>query len=206
MAEILDLVIEFFRVQDFANNYSNPLDQFLYAIFFPSILLIILIYLLTKRIFPEHGGISVLLGVSFYIFVIVYPPNAATSLYGAFAPIGTVWYIGVILIGLLYILLGRILPTRKGEGGGAGGGKGYAIPEIMRERMQEELSEIELQNRIKNLEDDIKQIEKRHDISEDVKRSRVESLQIKLTDAKNTLYVVQKEKGLLRKAAKHAIK
>ncbi len=130
MVEILDLIIEFFRVQNFASNYSNPLDQFLYAIFFPSILLIILIYLLVKRIFPEHGGISALLGVSFYIFLIVYPPNATSSLYGAFAPIGTVWYIVVILIGLLYVLLHRILPTKK-DGGGGGGKSFQAVGDLL---------------------------------------------------------------------------
>ena len=109
-------------MQNFASTYSNPLDQFLYGIFFPSILLVILIYLLIQRIFPEHRGLAVLLGVSFYIFIIVYPPNAATSLYAAFAPIGAFWYLVVILIGIIYLFFNRILPSDRARGGGGGGG------------------------------------------------------------------------------------
>ena len=122
MVELLQTVIEFFRVQNFASTYSNPLDQFLYGIFFPSILLVILIYLLIQRIFPEHRGLAVLLGVSFYIFIIVYPPNAATSLYAAFAPIGAFWYLVVILIGIIYLFFTRFLPSDRARGGGGGGG------------------------------------------------------------------------------------
>ena len=129
MVELLQTVIEFFRVQNFASTYSNPLDQFLYGIFFPSILLVILIYLLIQRIFPEHRGLAVLLGVSFYIFIIVYPPNAATSLYAAFAPIGAFWYLVVILIGIIYLFFNRILPSHRArDGGGGGGARGSTLP------------------------------------------------------------------------------
>ncbi len=131
--DILQQVLEVFRVQEFASQYSSTLDKFLYSIFFPMILLLILIYILTNRIFPTHKGLSVLLGVSFLIFIMVYPPESDYSLYSAFAPIGQVWYAFVVIIGILWVLLGRIWPSNRS--GPSGGGRSSAVLE------REEVSE-----------------------------------------------------------------
>lgn len=115
--DILQQIVNVLRVQDLASQYSSSLDKFLYTIFFPVILIIMIIYILSARMFPNHKGISILLGISFIIFIIVYPPESEFSLYSAFAPIGTLWYLVVIVIGVFWILLGRILPSERGAGG-----------------------------------------------------------------------------------------
>ncbi len=114
--DILQQIIDILRVQDLASQYSSALDKFLYTIFFPVILLLLIIFVLSGKIFPDHKGLSVLLGVSFVIFIMVYPPESDYSLYSAFAPIGAVWYAFVIIIGVFWILLGRIWPHGR-EGG-----------------------------------------------------------------------------------------
>ncbi len=128
MVDFLQIFIEFLRVDSsWVSNYPTQLEQFLFVIFFPTILLILLIYLLMDRMFPEHRGLSILLGVSFYIFIIVYPPGVDLSLYAAFAPLGQFWYIFVVIVGLLWLFLQRLLPhRRRGQGGGA---VGYATRE-----------------------------------------------------------------------------
>ncbi|HLD57142.1 MAG TPA: hypothetical protein VJA47_02490, partial [archaeon] len=108
--DIMQQIVNVLRVQDLASQYSSTLDKFLYTVFFPMILLLLIIYLLSARMFPNHKGLSILLGVSFLVFIMVYPPESDYSLYSAFAPIGTVWYAVVIIIGVLWILLGHILP------------------------------------------------------------------------------------------------
>ena len=110
MAEILDFIFEILRVQDFANKYTTPLDQFLFAIFFPSVILVLFVELLTASALRDHGKkLTTLLSVSFYIFIIVYPPGATYSLYSMFAPIlGTVWYLFVILLGFMFFLFNRL--------------------------------------------------------------------------------------------------
>ncbi len=125
--DILQQVLEVLRVQEFASQYSSTLDKFLYSIFFPVILLLILVYILTNRIFPTHKGLSVLLGVSFLIFIVVYPPESDYSLYSAFAPIGQVWYAFVVIIGIMWVLLGRIWPSNRS--GPSGGGRSPSVLE-----------------------------------------------------------------------------
>ncbi|MBI4163438.1 MAG: hypothetical protein HY512_01130 [Candidatus Aenigmarchaeota archaeon] len=128
--DILQQVLEVFRVQEFASQYSSTLDKFLYSIFFPMILLLLLIYILSARMFPNHKGLSVLLGVSFLIFIVVYPPESDYSLYSAFAPIGQVWYAFVIIIGVLWVLLSHIFPSDRSAGfQGARSGRSPAVLE-----------------------------------------------------------------------------
>ncbi len=113
MVEILELVLEFFKVQDYAHSVSqNPLEQLLFGIFFPSVILILFIEVLTTSALRTEGKkLSTLLSVAFYIFILVYPPGSTYSLYSMFAPIlGTLWYIFFILIGFMFFLFNRIFP------------------------------------------------------------------------------------------------
>ena len=126
MAEILDFIFEIFRVQNFASKFNTPMDQVLYVLFFPTIIMVMFILYLGKEAnFGGHKGLEILLTLAFFIFLIVYPPNASYSLYSVFAQIlGTIWYLFFILFGFVYFIVGRFI----GGGGGApkGGGKGLS--------------------------------------------------------------------------------
>lgn len=133
MVEVLDFILEIFRVQNFASKYTNPLDQFLYALFFPSVIMVIFVVLLTEKMFEQRQGLKMLLTLSFFLFIVVYPPNATYSLYSIMAPIlGTVWYLFVILIGFVFFLFSKILPKE-----GVGGVRGMAMKHIMAHEIED---------------------------------------------------------------------
>lgn len=184
MVEVLDAILEIFRVQDFANRYSNPLDQFLYAIFFPSVLLVAIIFLLSAKVFSGHSGIQILLGVSFYIFIIVYPPNASTSLYSFFAPISQLWFIVVIILGLMYYVL-----FMHSQGGGGGGrnpvplaskmGDAYEIATGKSARNLDPRERSRLKQQLKVIEDQIKELKDEKNLATaDEKRAYAERVAI----------------------------
>lgn len=119
--DILETIFEVLRVENLASQYSAPLDQFLYTVFFPSIFVILLVYIIANR-FATFGGMwKILIGVAIYVFIIVFPPNATYSLYSMFAPLGQVWFILIIILVGIYAFFKTLFP---GEGGGAGGAQG----------------------------------------------------------------------------------
>jgi hypothetical protein len=124
MVEILDFIFEIFRVQNFAGKYNTPMDQVLYVLFFPTIIMIMFILFLGKEAnFGGHKGMEILLTVAFFMFLVVYPPNASYSLYSVFAQIlGTVWYLFFILFGFIWFIARKLLP----DGGAPKSGKGLS--------------------------------------------------------------------------------
>ena len=124
---VLDLIqtlLQIFRVEEYASKFSTPIDQFLYAIFFPTVLLLIIFYLLTSNIFKGHKGLEILLGVSLYVFTVVYPPDTASSLYATFAVLGEFWYAVIIIVGVIWIMLRKI---KGGITGSPEGGKAFSL-------------------------------------------------------------------------------
>ncbi len=120
MVDFLQLVFEVLRVEDLASQYSNPLDQFLYTVFFPSIFVILIVYMIAHQVAKGHGpkGFEIFLGVAVYIFIIVWPPNETFSLYSMFAPLGQMWFILVIILVGIWAVFRTFFPS----GGGAPGG------------------------------------------------------------------------------------
>ena len=115
-ADILQIVYEFLRVQDYASSISGgPMYQFLFAVFFPTILLISIVIVLGERLSPEHKGMTSLFTVAIYIFIIVYPPDSERSLYSIFAPLATFWWIFAIIIGLIWVFLGKFKQSTLGK-------------------------------------------------------------------------------------------
>ena len=72
MVEFLDMIFEVLRVENLASQYSAPMDQFLYTVFFPSIFIILLVYIIANR-FAEFGKMwKMMMGVAIYVFIIVF--------------------------------------------------------------------------------------------------------------------------------------
>lgn len=121
MVDFLQMVFEVLRVQDLASQYSGTLDQFLYVLFFPSIFIILIIYMIAHRVALDKGpkGFSAVLGIAIYIFIIVWPPNAQYSLYSAVAPLGKLWFILVIILVGIWAIIKTFFPGGGGAAGGA---------------------------------------------------------------------------------------
>jgi hypothetical protein len=117
--DFLGMIFEVLRVENLASQYSAPLDQFLYTVFFPSIFIILLVYIIANR-FAEWGKMwKMLIGVAIYVFIIVFPPNETYSLYSMFAPLGQIWFILIIILVGIYAIFKTFFPSSGG--GGAGG-------------------------------------------------------------------------------------
>ncbi len=73
--------------------------------------IIIFIYLLAHRYFPDHRSLNILLSLAFFAFIIL------QGWYHFFMILGQLWYIVIIILGFLWIALFGLL----GKGGGGGG-------------------------------------------------------------------------------------
>ena len=120
--DIMQLLFQALRIQELAYKYTNTVDQFLYLIFFPSLILIAIVYLFMHKLFKEHGKFAFLFTIAMFIFVIVYPPNSDKGLYTAIAPIGQFWFLGVAVIAVLWFLFGWVFGGFGGGGSGRPGG------------------------------------------------------------------------------------
>lgn len=106
--DIMQLILETLRVQHLASGYYNVTDQFLFLIFFPSLFILAVVYLLANRLFGgDHKGLAMLFAIAFYILSIVYPPNTQISLYAALAPLGIFWYLLILIIGVVWFFINK---------------------------------------------------------------------------------------------------
>jgi hypothetical protein len=90
--------------------------QLLYFLFFPTIFIILFIYILTTFVLPGAGpkkGLRMLIAAAVYIFIII------NGMYSIVLPISEIWFIVIIfLFGLWYFVRHHF------GGGGGGGGRG----------------------------------------------------------------------------------
>ncbi len=114
--DIMMLIIQALRISpQYAQRFPDAINQFLFLIFFPSILVLAIVYLFTHNWFDNK--LAFLFAIAFYVFLIVYPPGAQTSLYSILVPIGELWFFVFIIIAVGWFLL------RSFGGFGGGGGK-----------------------------------------------------------------------------------
>ena len=119
MVEVMQLILQTLRIEHLAGRFPDATNQFLFLVFFPSIFVLLIIYLLSHRVLHEHKGLTMLVSVVFYIFVIVYQPNSQKSLYSAIAPLGEFWFLLVIILGVVWFFLHK---TFNWGGGAKAGG------------------------------------------------------------------------------------
>lgn len=125
MADILDILIEILRIDCSVVQcyYANPIEGLFYMFFFPTVFIILFIYILTSFIFRGGGkvrGLKLLIALGAYAFIIF------ESLYTFFAAISHLWWLLTILLVGLFAFV-RYLFTGGHEGGrggmpGVGGG------------------------------------------------------------------------------------
>lgn len=120
MADILQIVRDFLCygnsdcINMFNSYASNPMEGLFYLVFFPIVFIIIFIYLLAHRYFPDHRSLNIILSLAFFAFIIL------QGWYHFFMILGQLWYIVIIILGFLWIALFGLL----GKGSGGGGAQG----------------------------------------------------------------------------------
>lgn len=129
---IIEELIKFLNIDCAQVNcyYPNPIEGLFYLIFFPTVFIILFIYILSAKVVSHtgepHKGLRLLVAISVYIFIIM------QGWYTIFVSLSRVWYmILILLLGFWWFF--------KGHGGGRGGslpnikGKGSGLLEAVKD-------------------------------------------------------------------------
>jgi len=119
MADIFQMLVDILKITpQQVSEYASQglLYQMFYLFIFPTIFVVVFIYILSYRIMRFHHGLRVLLAAAVYAFIIL------QGYYNWFVMLSKFWFFGLIFLGFIFLMLGR------GGGGEGGGGKRLAIP------------------------------------------------------------------------------
>lgn len=128
MASLLDFIIELLKIDCgvVQCHYPNEIEAMFYLLFFPTIFIILFIYILTNFIFRggemKSKGLRLLISVGAYAFIIF------QGLYSLFVSLSQLWWLmAILLVGLFAFI--KFMFTGGGDGGdrpghlpGVGGG------------------------------------------------------------------------------------
>ncbi len=115
-ADIFEMLVDILKInQNLVYEYSNQgqLYQLFYLIFFPTLFIVIFIWILSNKIMGQHKGLRLLLAVGVYAFIIL------QGYYSWFVMFSKYWLFGLIILGFLYMISYR-------GGGIMGGGRAKA--------------------------------------------------------------------------------
>ena len=114
------LFVELLGVREYpgAPFSGNPVNDIILFFLLPTILIIMIIYMMVGRIFPAgYRSLRLLLGIGAYLFIV------AGGYFAFFIRLtGPTFIFFVFILGVLFFFLEFI--TGRGRGGGAGGGGG----------------------------------------------------------------------------------
>jgi hypothetical protein len=206
MADIVDLLVGLLcmqntqsRCQQFLAGY-NDVVQLVWLVFFPTVFLLIFIYLLAEGIVKGVEGnskkkLQTLLSVAIYLFIIF------QGWYHIFLSLSRFWFIAVIVLSGFFVFINKM----GGAGRSGSGGKGLASglkKELGGKLFRKYVSgqkkdmlhhiDVELDN-LENIKKDIE--EARSDTSKDVSRLR-EVFTLTLERIEHHLEELRKEESL----------
>ena len=118
MANAPDFIIELLKINCGAvqcSGYATEIEALFYIVFFPTVFLILFIYILTNFIFRGGGfsrGLRLLIAVAAYAFVVF------QGMYNIFVSLSSAWWILTILLVGLFAFIRHLI--KGGDGGGQG--------------------------------------------------------------------------------------
>lgn len=137
------------QCQQFINTYPDVTQQLVWLVFFPSVFIIIFIYLLSEGVVKQVGSeakkkLQVLVGVAIYMFIIF------QGWYHLALSLSRVWFIVIIILSGFFVLIHRMGGAGGSGGGGAGGSRamGSIIGQIGKRASKVALKDIERQEDI----------------------------------------------------------
>jgi hypothetical protein len=121
MQTLVELLCPTYSAQSACNAFINqphhqvldPFGPLLYFLFFPTVFLILFIFVGSRAVFHGNKGINLLIGVAVFIFIII---NGA---YPIILWIGEFWFIAIFLLFFIYLF------TKRHANGGGGPMRGF---------------------------------------------------------------------------------
>ncbi len=120
--ELMDTLLNFLcptsnaasQCQTFISAHSSvapPFGQYIYFLFFPTVFLLLFLWIVFKDVVKANKGISLIASIAVYVFIII------QGLYPIFLWLGEAWIVVIFILGFLYLLTRRF---RNEDGGGKG--------------------------------------------------------------------------------------
>lgn len=121
--ELMEMLVQFLcptsssasLCQNFISAHQSvmpPFGQYIYFLFFPTVFLLLFLWIVFKDAVHANKGISLIATIAVYVFIII------QGLYPIFLALGELWIVVIFILGFFYLIVRRF----RGEGGG--GGKG----------------------------------------------------------------------------------
>lgn len=117
---LLDVVIQVLNINCSVvqcSGYSSDIEALFYVLFFPTVFIILFVYIVTgaiiSRMDGKPGALRILISVALYAFIIF------EGFYSLFASLSRVWWLLLVTLVGLWIFIRQFI---HGGGGGGGGG------------------------------------------------------------------------------------
>ena len=121
MADVVQILIDVLKINCSVVqcNYANPMESLFYLVFFPSVFIILFVYMLVDFVIARAGItdsklIRLLLSVSFYAFIVF------QELYTLFVGLSKIWYLALIIIIGLWLVIRIFFGGKRDVSGGSG--------------------------------------------------------------------------------------
>ncbi len=111
---VFDFLVDVFKITpQQVSEYASQgtIYQLFYLFVFPTIMIVIFVWILTHAIIGKHKGFRILLSIGVYAFIIL------QGYYSWFVTFSKYWLFGLLILGFLYFISYR---GGRGEGGGKG--------------------------------------------------------------------------------------
>ena len=119
MADLLSMIIQFLNINcSFIECYqNNPLEAVFYLVFFPTVFIILFIYIISNVLVKGDGvkgpqGLRILVSVAIYMFIVI------GGWYSLFVVVSKIWWLVIILLAGFWIFVRHYFGgSSKGSGG-----------------------------------------------------------------------------------------
>ncbi|MFH1237703.1 MAG: hypothetical protein V1648_04870 [Candidatus Aenigmatarchaeota archaeon] len=114
-ADVFGMLVDILKInQNQVAEYAaqGPLYQLFYLLFFPTVFIVIFVWILSHAVIGEQKALRILLSIGVYAFIIL------QGLYNWFVMLSKFWLFGLMFLGFIYFIA-----YRGGRGGGGVHGK-----------------------------------------------------------------------------------
>lgn len=118
--DIFQMLVDIFKISpSMVSKYASvtPLEQMFYLFFFPTLFIIILIYIMVSHWMSEHKGLSIMLAIAVYAFIIF------QGFYSWFVFLSPYWLIMLLVLGGIWLFF----RPKSGGASGMTAGKGKRL-------------------------------------------------------------------------------
>jgi hypothetical protein len=176
---LLDVIIDVLKINCSVvqcTGYASEIEALFYLFFFPTVFIILFIWVITgvitQQIGGKTGGLRILISVALYAFIVF------QEYYTLFVSLSQLWWLLLATIVGLYIFIRKIIHGNGGGGGAGGRGmsairrKGVFSEFLKAADLDRNLNLIQQAADIRTVNEQIEALEKEIEVQEDLRKRR----------------------------------